>query len=411
MTSTPHQTQQNTQSQSIHLRPPCLNAVTSSTRQLFTILKCVSFAPRAQVQLSAEGIRVSVEDSRVMQSHAFISKSLFSTYTFHQPPSSDTQLLEDQDPDDPNAVPPPTFTISLTALLECLQLFGADAAARERHTSGYSTSGVASTIHRGGAAAVFDQQVLRIAGTCRLVYIGEGHPLSLILEESGVTTTCHLTTYTPPSLLIDIPILRTSLTLKIIMTSLWLHDAFHDLSFTSTSSSSSNTSSTSSSHNISSSTHLILTASPRPPHLVLSATNGQTSSTIEFARHMMDTFQVPEKVSNTYVFGLVRNAVKAMAVASKVSIRGDGRGVLSLQFMIENTEGGGGGGGGGAGGGSGSGAPSTAAAGVLGNASFIEFRVLPFVNPDDEEDDHEGSGEEGEGGGGRDRDDGDDAVF
>ncbi|KAI5804830.1 hypothetical protein DFH27DRAFT_609884 [Peziza echinospora] len=54
------------------------------------------------------------------------------------------------------------------------------------------------------------------------------------------------------------------------------HDAFHDLTFTSTSLVP--TSTTPSSSAYSSSTQLILNASPRPPHLVLSATNGQTSS-------------------------------------------------------------------------------------------------------------------------------------
>ena len=43
---------------------------------------------------------------------------------------------------------------------------------------------------------------------------------------------------------------------------------------------------------------------------------------------------------NRYNFRLVRNAAKAMAMASKVSIRGDVHGVLSLQFMIEQEGGG-----------------------------------------------------------------------
>ncbi|RPB25273.1 hypothetical protein L211DRAFT_836601, partial [Terfezia boudieri ATCC MYA-4762] len=47
--------------------PPCFSAVTSSARQLFNILRCVGFVSRAQVQISSDGIRVSVEDSRVMQ--------------------------------------------------------------------------------------------------------------------------------------------------------------------------------------------------------------------------------------------------------------------------------------------------------------------------------------------------------
>ena len=70
----------------------------------------------------------------------------------------------------------------------------------------------------------------------------------------------------------------------------------------------------------------------------------------------------------TYRFSLVRAAQKAMAAASKVSVRGDGVGVLSLQFMVE-VEGGG--------------------------VSFVDFRFVPFVV---EEGEGEGVGED-EGGG------------
>jgi len=44
-----------------------------------------------------------------------------------------------------------------------------------------------------------------------------------------------------------------------------------------------------------------------------------------------------------------------MAIASKVSIRGDGYGVLSMQFMIEQEG---------------------------GVASFVDFRFLPHVDDD-----------------------------
>ena len=49
-----------------------------------------------------------------------------------------------------------------------------------------------------------------------------------------------------------------------------------------------------------------------------------------------------------------------MAIASKVSIRGDNLGVLSMQFMIEQEAG--------------------------GAASFVDFRFLPLTTGSDEED-------------------------
>ena len=68
---------------------------------------------------------------------------------------------------------------------------------------------------------------------------------------------------------------------------------------------------------------------------------------------------MPSRTVNTYKYSLIKNASKAMAIANKVSIRGDEQGVLSLQFMIE-VEGGG--------------------------VSFVDFRYIPYVPEDGEGD-------------------------
>jgi cell cycle checkpoint protein len=47
--------------------PPIFRAVSSSARQLFQLLNCIRFAPKCQVQISHEGLRFAVEESRVMQ--------------------------------------------------------------------------------------------------------------------------------------------------------------------------------------------------------------------------------------------------------------------------------------------------------------------------------------------------------
>lgn len=49
------------------LAAPIFKAVSSSARQLFQLLNTIRFAPKSQVQLSNEGIRFAVEESRVMQ--------------------------------------------------------------------------------------------------------------------------------------------------------------------------------------------------------------------------------------------------------------------------------------------------------------------------------------------------------
>ena len=46
---------------------PVFRAVSSSARQLFQLLNCVNFAPKVHVQITSEGIRFAVEESRVVQ--------------------------------------------------------------------------------------------------------------------------------------------------------------------------------------------------------------------------------------------------------------------------------------------------------------------------------------------------------
>ena len=73
-----------------------------------------------------------------------------------------------------------------------------------------------------------------------------------------------------------------------------------------------------------------------------------------------------EKWTQSYKFEMIKSAAEAMRLASKVSVRGDEQGVLSLQFMVE-VEGGG--------------------------ISFVDFRFVPFIRgeDDDEEDEDDGS--------------------
>lgn len=179
-----------------------------------------------------------------------------------------------------------------------------------------------------------------MAGICRLSYAGIGAPFSIILEESGVTTTCNLNTYEPESPE-EIPFARDAMQVKIIMQARWLFDAISELSATSP-------------------TRLDLTAFPAAPYLSLSAVGPLGSASVEFAkgRELLETFTVAEKWTQSYKFEMIKAAAEAMRLASKVSVRGDEQGVLSLQFMVE-VEGGG--------------------------ISFVDFRFVPFLRDEDED--------------------------
>jgi cell cycle checkpoint protein len=180
-----------------------------------------------------------------------------------------------------------------------------------------------------------------MAGVCRLSYAGIGSPFSIILEESGVTTTCNLNTYEPEGAE-EIPFQRDAMQVKIIMQARWLFDAVSELSSTSPS-------------------RLDITAHPGAPYLSLSAAGPLGSASVEFAkgRDLLETFTVAEKWTQSYKFEMIKAAAEAMRLASKVSVRGDEQGVLSLQFMVE-VEGGG--------------------------VSFVDFRFVPFIRGEEDED-------------------------
>ncbi|MCJ1248883.1 ssDNA endodeoxyribonuclease [Trapelia coarctata] len=300
---------------------PMFSAVSSSARQLFQLLRCINFAPKAQVEINKAGLRFSVEDSRVMQGLAFLDKALFTSYTFNSAaaPHSAGEAEDEEDAE------PLSFQISLSALLETLQIFAFNDAKDRWSSRDSAYSGISNSLARGGSATAFDSRVL-------------------VLEEAGVTTTCELVTYEPEDQS-DIPLQKDAISQKIIMRASWLHDAISELSSTSP-------------------TRLTIVASPTAPYFTLSSSGPLGSATVEFSKdpQLLETFYVPKRVANTYKYSLIMGASKAMSMANKVSIRGDDQGVLSLQFMIE-LEGGG--------------------------VSFVDFRFVAYVPEDGEGDEDE----------------------
>jgi cell cycle checkpoint protein len=269
----------------------------------------------------------------------FLDKALFTTFNCSLPEPTDDS------PDSGSDLP--HFQISLIALLETLQIFGAADTPNSRFSKP-DNDGYGSSLRRDRPNA-FSNQALGMPGICRLSYAGLGSPFSILLEEAGVTTTCNLNTYEPegPE---EIPFQRDAMQAKIIMQARWLFDAVSELSSTSP-------------------TRLDITASPTAPYLSLAAVGHLGSASVDFGkgRELLETFAVAEKWTQSYKFEMVRAAGEAMRLASKVSVRGDEQGVLSLQFMVE-VEGGG--------------------------VSFVDFRFVPFLREEEEEDDDEGEEEE-----------------
>ncbi|KAK1636042.1 DNA repair exonuclease rad1 [Colletotrichum phormii] len=309
---------------------PLFRAVASSTRPLYQLLRTISFSNKVHVQLQEDGIRFAADLSRVMQGKmtdhrlgtAFLDKKLFTSYSLN--------LADDE--------PLPNFQITLPALLETLQIFGAvDVATR---TQKAEQDPYRSNL-RNYRPDAFSNQTLGIGGTCSLVYTEEGGQFNIIIEESGVKTTASLTTYLP-EIPEEIPFDRENLSFKIIMQARYLLDALAELAPTGPS-------------------RLTISASKNQPYLSLSGAGDLGSSTVDFAkgRELLETFSIQDRWTQTYKFDLIKSSSEAMRIASKISFRGDAQGVLSLQFMVE-VEGGG--------------------------VSFLDFRFVPFITHEDDED-------------------------
>lgn len=264
---------------------------------------------------------------------AFLDKALFSSYTVNLPPSDN-----DEEPADL-----PNFQIPLTSILEVLQIFGAvDIATRAQKAE---QDPYRSNL-RNYRPDAFSNQTLGISGTCTLLYAEEGDPFKITIEEGGVKTTASLTTYLP-EIPEDIPFDRDHLEFKIIMQSRSLLDCLAEISPTAP-------------------TRLTITATRASPFLSLAGVGDLGSSGVDFARgkELLETFSIQDRWQQSFKFDFIKNSTEAMRIASKVSLRGDEQGVLSLQFMVDVE---------------------------AGKRSFLDFRFVPFISHDEDgdEDDEE----------------------
>ncbi|KAK2145826.1 hypothetical protein LSH36_655g01043 [Paralvinella palmiformis] len=182
-----------------------------------------------------------------------------------------------------------TFKVNLTVLLDCLNIFGTS-------------------------------QVGGVMTALKLCYTGYGNPICLLLEENGVLTDCSLTTQDPEETL-DFNFSSTNVINKIIMKSECLKEAFSELDMTSE--------------------VLQILMSPDKPHFRLSTFGSAGSSHSDFPKEsdMMESFQCEKTQSNRYKISLLKPSVKALMLSSRISLRMDRRGFLSMQYMIKTDDG------------------------------------------------------------------------
>ncbi|XP_064392119.1 LOW QUALITY PROTEIN: cell cycle checkpoint protein RAD1-like [Halichondria panicea] len=239
-----------------------------NSRVLASILKAISFREKATCFISSNGLKMTVEQAKCVQASAFIQSSLFRQFQYS--------------PDYPSV-----FVISLSALIECLSIFGPTAP--DAHTA------------------------------LKMSYAGKGHPLSLLLEEGGVLTDCQLTTQDAEETL-DFDFVSANVVAKLIMAAECLREAFSELDMTSE--------------------VVEVMMTPDPPHfrphfrLTTFGYAGTTQIDHPKDSEMVEVFECQKSTVNRYKLSLLRSCTKALSHASKISLRVDHRGFLSLQCMI-----------------------------------------------------------------------------
>ncbi|KDQ59631.1 hypothetical protein JAAARDRAFT_205648 [Jaapia argillacea MUCL 33604] len=323
---------------------PVLIASAHDVRYLTALLRGVNFANRATVTITQYGFNVVVEEARTIMATAFVRNHVFQEYQYFPEKDVDNQSSQNSDIDPSEAFS--QFEIQLNTLLECLNIFGT---AGQGSLSSHSKGGAKRWRNdddggdgdddgpRNRRGRGVNQQSNHIdhyfsdtkRGTgMRLTYNGAGHPLILVLAEdsTGPTAKCEITTFdSEPHLELSLPPENTHF--KVILNSSWLRDALSELD--------------------PSCEKLTFIGNPpvqnprgaRAPSKPLfriqaAGTFGSTEMDYPNDRDVIETFLCEHPVSFTYRFNHISKTLRALQNSTKTSLRIDGEGLLSLQFII-----------------------------------------------------------------------------
>ena len=177
------------------------------------------------------------------------------------------------------------FRINLSVVIECLNIFGTN-----------PTSGTMTALE--------------------LRYNGNGEPLIMLLEENGVVTDCSIKTFEATEIL-DFNFCSVNVVNKIILKSDCLKELFAELDPTSD--------------------YMEILMSPDKPNLRISTVGNCGSMQSEFQKEseMIESFQCTKTQICRYKMSLLKPSIKALMLSSRISMRTDNRGFLSLQYMVK----------------------------------------------------------------------------
>jgi len=229
---------------------------------------CTIHLQSAVVVVTSDGLKVTVEDSKCVQANAFIQADMFQQFVLSE------EMI--------------SFKISLTVLLDCLNIFGSGG------TPGAHTA-------------------------LKMCYAGRGHPLVMVLEEGGVLTDCSIKTQLPEETM-DFNFNSSDVVNKAIIRSDCLREALAEMDVDCDA--------------------MELGFSPNPPRLQFSAAGAGLEAKVEIGgdSELMELFQCPADSSSRYRLAQMKLSVKPLAQSQKVSLRTDARGFLCLQYMVKTDD-------------------------------------------------------------------------
>lgn len=261
-------------------RQYALIARLENVKILAQLLKSIHFRERSTWYISENGIKVTVEDAKCVQTNAFIKADLFQEFML-RPGRGDEDGTDDL-----------SFSVNLGVVLECLNMFG----------------GVGVGENLGSAPSL------------KICYAGYGHPLVLYLEEQGVVTDCQVKTREAEECL-DFNFANAKIISKVIMNSDYLKEVFSELD--------------------TSSEYIQFCVSPGTPNFQIRTMGpaGDCNVDVPNSSDMVELFTSSNTSSARYKLAMLRHGIRPLGLSEKVSIRMDERDFLCLQYMVRTDDG------------------------------------------------------------------------
>jgi cell cycle checkpoint protein len=239
-----------------------------STEVIVTMLQTIALDKQqvAMCTVSKTGMKFTVERTNLLQARAYLKNSLFQEFSLTQP------SLE--------------FSIDLSVILQCLQIFGQSA-------------------------------------HMEMSYGGHGHPLCLLLEDRGVITQCEIKTLDTPGPM-EMNFRTSAITHRAIIRSEVLKDAFQDL-------------------DVPEADSVSVHMTPDVPYLSMSVDGASCRCQVDFATEqatdVFTAFQCADPVTHRYSLELMKPCVKALLKSDHVNVRANRDGMMSMQHVINAHDG------------------------------------------------------------------------